>query len=110
MVYEQLTASLKRLRTATALAHSNIAFIKYWGDQDPCLRLPANSSLSMNLDGLFTRTQVTFDPALPGDTLTINGIPFQGASLLRASDLLERVREIASLRQFAAVESTNNFP
>ncbi len=35
--------------TATAVAHPNIAFIKYWGNRDDSLRLPQNGSISMNL-------------------------------------------------------------
>ena len=51
--------------TATAIACPNIAFIKYWGNRDdPRLRLPSNGSISMNLDGLFSRTTVTFGPDL----------------------------------------------
>jgi diphosphomevalonate decarboxylase len=46
--------------TATALANPNIAFIKYWGNRDQELRLPVSGSISMNLDGLFTRTTVSF--------------------------------------------------
>ena len=47
-------------RTAAALAHPNIAFIKYWGNRDNALRLPANGSVSMNLGALATKTTVTF--------------------------------------------------
>ncbi|HMN61728.1 MAG TPA: diphosphomevalonate decarboxylase, partial [Anaerolinea sp.] len=57
----------------TAIAHPNIAFIKYWGNRDEALRLPQNPSLSMNLDGLVTRTRVTFDPLLHADALELNG-------------------------------------
>ena len=96
--------------TATALAHPNIAFIKYWGDQDPCLRIPANGSLSMNLAGLHTRTRVTFDTDLPGDKLTVNDQTITGAGLERVSDLLNCVRELSGLHFFAAVESSSNFP
>jgi diphosphomevalonate decarboxylase len=96
--------------TATALAHPNIAFIKYWGNRDPSLRLPSNSSLSMNLDGLFTRTRVTFNPALPADSLTLNNHPAQGEPLQRVSGLLDRVRALAGLDQPAEVESENSFP
>lgn len=61
--------------SATASAHPNIAFIKYWGNRDHELRLPSNGSLSMNLAGLITCTTVTFDPALDQDQLTLNGEP-----------------------------------
>jgi diphosphomevalonate decarboxylase len=88
----------------------NIAFIKYWGDLDPCLRLPANGSLSMNLDGLYTRTRVIFDPALLADQLTINDQPVTGPGLARVSDMLNAVRELAGLHLPAAVASSNNFP
>jgi diphosphomevalonate decarboxylase len=37
---------------ATAAAHPNIAFIKYWGNHDARLRLPLTGSLSMALDRL----------------------------------------------------------
>ncbi len=41
------------MTSVCARAHPNLAFIKYWGNRDDALRLPANGSLSMNLDGLF---------------------------------------------------------
>ncbi|MCU0486648.1 MAG: diphosphomevalonate decarboxylase [Anaerolineales bacterium] len=96
----------------TASAHScpNIAFIKYWGDQDPCLRIPANGSISMNLAGLKTQTTVTFDTAFVTDTLQVNGLPVTGSGLDRVSDLLARVRDMAGISSFAAVASKNNFP
>ena len=96
--------------TATALAHPNIAFIKYWGNRDEALRLPMNASLSMNLDGLFTRTTVTFDTSLPGDALLLNGEIAVGSSLSRASRFLDIVRDLASLNLPARIVSENNFP
>ena len=57
--------------TATALAHPNIAFIKYWGNRDDALRLPANGSVSMNLAALHTQTSVSFRDDLREDVLTI---------------------------------------
>lgn len=98
------------MTTATAQSHPNIAFIKYWGDRDPLLHLPASGSISMNLDGLHSRTRVTFDPALAADQLILDGKTMSGASLTRVSNLLERVRQMAGLRQFAEVASDNNFP
>jgi diphosphomevalonate decarboxylase len=98
------------MTTATAQAAPNIAFIKYWGNRNAHLRLPANGSISMNLGGLFTRTQVTIDPALSTDSLTINERPATGAALRRVAVLMERVRLLAGIGQFAAITSTNNFP
>jgi diphosphomevalonate decarboxylase len=63
----------------------NIAFIKYWGDRDATLRLPSNGSISMNLDGLYTRSQVVFDDDLKKDTLSINALPIAGPGLSRVS-------------------------
>ncbi|MEI6290963.1 MAG: diphosphomevalonate decarboxylase, partial [Chloroflexota bacterium] len=70
-----------KILTATALAHPNIAFIKYWGNRDERLRLPVNGSISMNLDGLFTRTTVSFQPSLGLDELIINGHEVTGKGL-----------------------------
>ena len=46
---------------STAIAPSNIAFIKYWGKKDEELRLPENGSISMNLSDLLTTTTVEFN-------------------------------------------------
>ena len=96
--------------TATAVAHPNIAFIKYWGNQDKNLRIPLNSSLSMNLAGLETRTTVRFDPQLDKDNLTINGKPANKVSLERVTAFLDHLRQLAGKSQFAQVRSTNNYP
>lgn len=96
--------------SATAVANSNIAFIKYWGNRDEALRLPVNPSLSMNLAGLETRTTVAFDPALPADEILIDGQPAAGPAASRVSRHLDLVRARASLTYRARVTSANNFP
>ena len=96
--------------TATALAHPNIAFIKYWGLKDETLRLPANDSLSMNIGCLSTRTTVTVDPSLKSDTLTLNGEPAADKALTRVQAFLDRIRGMAGSPTFARVDSENNFP
>jgi diphosphomevalonate decarboxylase len=96
--------------SATAIANPNIAFIKYWGNRDAHLRLPSNGSISMNLEGLTTRTQVTFDPSLESDILVLNGRRLTGAAFSRVSLHLERVRRLAGISTFAQVTSENNFP
>ena len=66
---------------ATARAQANIAFIKYWGNRNEDLRLPENSSLSMNLDGLFTETTVIWDDAQKTDSLILNNQSQTGQAL-----------------------------
>jgi diphosphomevalonate decarboxylase len=98
------------MTTATALAHPNIAFIKYWGDRDQALNIPANGSISMNLAGLSSRTTVSFEPHLSGDEFILNGQPASGAAVERVSHFLDLVRQLANMNAFARVESENNFP
>jgi len=98
------------MTTATAQSHPNIAFIKYWGNRDNTLRLPLNGSISMNLDGLYTRTTISFQPSLPFDELIINGHEIMGAGLSRVSYILDIVRGMANIHDRAEIVSENNFP
>lgn len=95
---------------ATARAHPNIAFIKYWGNRNDDLRLPANSSISMNLAGLFTETRVHWADDATSDSLILNGTPQTGAALERVEKHLDVLRRRLNLSANARVESTNNFP
>jgi len=101
---------LDLLQSATALAHPNIAFIKYWGNRDDQLRLPLTGSLSMALAGLETATRVSFDPDLTADRFILNGMEQSGAALDRVASFLDHVRRLAVLNRFAQVESTSNYP
>ena len=98
------------MTTATAQASPNIAFIKYWGNRDNILRLPMNGSISMNLDGLYTRTTVSFQPSLPFDELIINGHEVTGPGLDRVAYILDIVRGMADIHERAEIMSENNFP
>jgi len=96
--------------SATAIAHPNIALIKYWGDRDPRLHLPVSGSISFNLDKLTTHTQVIFNSELHADALSINGTPADEKSLRRLSNFLDIVRQWSATPLFASVVSENNFP
>jgi diphosphomevalonate decarboxylase len=98
------------IRSATAIAHPNIALIKYWGDIDSDLHIPANGSISMNMAGLTTLTMVSINPALPQDQFILNGEPTIGNALDRVSIFLNHVRQLAGNSTFAKVDSKNNFP
>jgi diphosphomevalonate decarboxylase len=96
--------------TATAAAHPNIALIKYWGDRDSSLHIPASGSISMNLGNLVTRTHVSFQPDLPCDQLILNEQEMTGVPLERVSRFLDHIRRLGNSSLFARVESANNFP
>jgi diphosphomevalonate decarboxylase len=95
---------------ATAVSCANIALVKYWGNMDAVLRLPANSSLSMNLGGLTSTTTVAFEPGLSADEVILDGKRLTGGQLQRVVTHLDRVRHMAGLSQAARVVSHNNFP
>ena len=98
------------MKSFSALAHPNIAFIKYWGNCDQALRLPANGSISMNLAALETRTSVTLLEGAQADRLTINGDEQNGPALARVSDFLGIIRKMSGNPSFAEVHSRSNFP
>ncbi len=98
------------MQQATARAHSNIAFIKYWGNTDDELRIPVNDSISMNLDSLYTETTVTWDDTLQQDELVLGGETQTGKTLDRVSQHLDLIRERLGVMNKAQVVSQNNFP
>lgn len=87
----------------TAVAHPNIALIKYWGKQDRAGNLPATPNISITLDQLATTTTVS-DHGV--DEFWLNG---EQVSDSKVTGFLKRLRtrfEIPPLK----VDSRNNFP
>jgi diphosphomevalonate decarboxylase len=101
---------LSTIAQATARANSNIAFIKYWGNQDDARRIPVNASISMNLDGLFTETTVSWNGALSADRLVLNGKDADGGAYQRVVQHLDVLRQRLGIDARAEVVSANNFP
>jgi diphosphomevalonate decarboxylase len=103
------------MQKITVKANSDIALIKYWGKKDKVLRLPANGSLSMVLDSLYSITTVEFLTALSVDEVTIDG-EVEADEASRVVKQLDRVRALATEKGliqkdiFARVVSQNNFP
>jgi diphosphomevalonate decarboxylase len=96
------------MKKITARAHSNIAFIKYWGRKDEVLRLPTNGSISMNLSNLFTTTTVEFKEDLKEDDVVVNGEREEGV-INKIVKHLDRIRQIGKIQIFAKVVSKNSF-
>lgn len=90
---------------ATAIAHPNIALVKYWGKRNRVLNLPAVPSLSVTLAPFETRTRVTW--GVPADAFVINGERATGDAETRVANFLDL---IDPKRPPVSFESTNNFP
>jgi len=97
-------------RAATVRAHANIALAKYWGKADVARNLPAVPSLSLTLAGMCTTTEVEFASELTQDELFLSGTAQLGKPLARASKLLNEVRGLAGVQNYARVRSHNDFP
>lgn len=94
----------------TAIAHANIALVKYWGKRDIALNLPAVGSISMTLKALFTETSVEFREDLEQDLLILNGDKASETQARRAGQFLELFREEAGHQRKAKIVTRNNFP
>ncbi|MEW2391945.1 diphosphomevalonate decarboxylase [Streptomyces venezuelae] len=96
--------------TATAVAHPNIALIKYWGKRDERLILPRTDSLSMTLDIFPTTTGVRRAPGADHDEVTLGGAPAEGEARRRIVAFLDLVRERAGVADRAVVDTENTVP
>jgi diphosphomevalonate decarboxylase len=97
--------------SATAVAGTNIALVKYWGKRDEVLNLPATGSLSLTLDRLGTRTRVAFDGgAGAGDRVTLDGVTASEKVTARVTAFLDRVRARAGISARATVVTDNSVP
>ncbi len=94
---------------ATSAANANIALVKYWGKRNESLILPYNSSISMNCDGLRTKTTVEFSNDYNEDVITINDKELQKNDKDIYSHI-ERIRRMAGITQKAKIISETNFP
>ncbi|GAA2916849.1 diphosphomevalonate decarboxylase [Streptomyces thioluteus] len=96
--------------SATAVAHPNIALIKYWGKRDEQLLLPRTDSLSMTLDIFPTTTRVRLVPEAEHDEVSLGGAPLEGEARRRVVAFLDLVRERAGSDRRAVVETENTVP
>lgn len=93
----------------SAIAHPNIALIKYWGKRETADNLPAVGSVSITLGVLATETTVEFDGALERDVLILDGVEVT-AEQPRLAACMDALRQLGGERRHAAVTSMNNFP
>lgn len=103
------------MRSARAVAHTNIALVKYWGKRPPApglpdLNLPAVGSLSLTLDRL--RSETTVGPS-DHDLFTLNEGPGPADAAAKVFRHLDRVWQAAghaAARPPCRVASVNHLP
>ncbi len=91
---------------ASAIAHPNIAIVKYWGKIDEELHLPANGSISMTLSDLYSQTTVEFGD-FPWDSFVLDGKEVNDSKIKQHLDL---IRYLSKNHKNAHIQSQNNFP
>ena len=94
---------------AIAVAHPNVALIKYWGKRARAGNLPATGSLSLVMGGLATETRVQFDAGFRGDRVLLDGRE-NADTTARVTACLDQLRQEAGVSYGALVESRNDFP
>ncbi len=87
----------------TAIAHPNIALIKYWGKQTLPGNVPATPSVSITLDSLTSTTTVR---ASETDEIILNGHAADDPKINACLDMLRSEFSIEPV----TIESENNFP
>lgn len=97
-----------REQMVTAVAHANIALVKYWGKRSVAENLPAVGSVSLTLDALKTTTSVEFDEQLKSDVLILNGEVASGKQAQKISVFADLMA--GNERPKIRVLSENNFP
>lgn len=93
----------------TAIAHPNIALIKYWGKQNEKFNLPSNTTIAINLSHLWTKTTVEVSEKYNQDEIIINEKK-EEKEVKRAINFLDFIRRLAKRKEKVKVVSKNNFP
>ena len=95
---------MKKVKT---IARPNIALIKYWGKRDEKLNLPAVGSISITLDGISTKTEISITKDV--DKFYLNEkIDIEEHS--KITPFLDYIREHIQDNVFFEIHSSNNFP
>jgi len=95
------------MKKTTAVAHSNIALIKYWGKSNQHLNIPAVDSISITLKELKTKTTISESKI---SSFFLDNKPAnekQSEKVFKFLDLINQKKEFNSAYR---IDSENNFP
>ena len=91
--------------SASAVAHPNLALVKYWGKADVRRNVPATPSLGISLAALRSHVQVRLDES--GDSVELDGRSVDPA---RYRAFLDEVRGRCETRSGFRIRARNDFP
>ena len=104
---------------SSAIAHSNIALIKYWGNWNkvsPKLNIPLNDSVSMTKYGfsenthLQTHTTIEFSEDFKENEAILNNNPLKGRDMERILKIINPLRKLKKIDYKFKMMSFNDFP
>lgn len=95
------------MTTHRAIAHTNIALVKYWGKNPGPGNVPAMGSLSLTLDGFRSIVDVC---ANDRDSFTLNGNPAKEGEAARVLTHIELFRKLSAKNLAFRIESRNEVP
>jgi diphosphomevalonate decarboxylase len=97
----------------SAIAHPNLALVKYWGKRCDRINLPETGSIGINLESLTVHTTVELLSHTPHDSVVLNGERVSGNSQQMAeyfTPFLNRIRQQAGSSCRFRIISNGNFP
>ena len=89
-----------------ALAHTNLALVKYWGKEDEKLRLPSAPSLSLTLDAFCTKTRLSLSEE---DRFVLDGKEEKGKEARRVFSYLSALLSFFALPPSHFFVDSQNF-
>ena len=104
---------------SSAIAHSNIALIKYWGksqQHDPQLNIPLNDTVSMTKHGITddilmqTHTTIEFSTEYQENVAIVEDQKIGGQDLDRINRVVNHVKRLAEVDYKFKMVSQNDFP
>lgn len=96
-------------KSVSVKSYANIAIVKYWGKADAKKMIPATSSISLTLENMYTKTDLSFLPEeARGDEFYIDGVlqsPQEHAKMTTIIDFFRKEGQ-----PFVKIETSNNMP
>ncbi|MGR3741782.1 diphosphomevalonate decarboxylase [Companilactobacillus sp. DQM5] len=97
------------MNKSTAIAHTNIALIKYWGKKDELLRIPYTDSLSLTLDEFYTETTTELSDN-DEDQFILDGKQSSAIESKRVFDFLNYFKNKYNINEYFKISSVNHVP